>query len=98
VKGYKTGGRKKGTPNALTAEIRERLGAVLSSEIEGLPALLQELQPDKRADIICRLASLLIPKPFGSVLGEIDGEEITVTMNLNPDGVPGEKSKGKGAA
>ena len=48
AKGYKTGGREKGTPNKLTHEIRETLIVILEQEMKQLPALMESMQPEKR--------------------------------------------------
>ena len=36
AQGFKTGGRQKGTPNKLTAEIKEKLAAVIEEAISSL--------------------------------------------------------------
>ena len=63
MKGKKTGGRKKGTPNKLTEDMRASLSHVLKDEISILPELLKELQPHHRANIILKLAQIIIPPP-----------------------------------
>jgi hypothetical protein len=86
MKGKKTGGRKAGTPNKVTGELRERLKEILSAEIDRLPVLLDSLEPAKRAEIVTRLLPLVVSKPLS--LEDIETGEITVTMNL---GLPGPK-------
>jgi len=49
--GRKYGGRVQGTPNKLTAEMREALKTILNNEIEILPELLKKMNPEKRAEI-----------------------------------------------
>ena len=43
--GKKYGGRKKGTPNKLTKELREVLKNVLYNEIENIEESLESLEP-----------------------------------------------------
>lgn len=62
ARGYKTGGREKGTPNKATYELRERLKAVYFEELERLPALLDELSPRERVDVLVKLSAYLFPK------------------------------------
>lgn len=48
VKGFKTGGRTKNTPNKLTQDIRESLILILNNEVEKLPNLINELPSKDR--------------------------------------------------
>jgi len=58
----KTGGRKKGTPNKLTSELRSILKDVLSDELEKLPETLEALQPKERIEMIIKLVPYVLPK------------------------------------
>lgn len=60
--GKKTGGRKKGTPNRSTKEVRERMKDVFYSELENLPRLLAELTPKERVDVLVKMSPYLLPK------------------------------------
>ena len=62
--GRKYGGRVQGTPNKLTAEMREALKTILSKEIEILPQLLEKMNPEKRAEILSRLLPFIMPKNY----------------------------------
>ncbi len=64
AKGIKTGGRVQGTPNKLTAEMRETLKTILNKEIEILPELLKKMDPEKRAEILTRLLPFIMPKNY----------------------------------
>jgi hypothetical protein len=55
-------GRPKGTPNKVTASLREKLKLVLDSEIENLPELLKDLEPDKRLKAFVDLLQYALPK------------------------------------
>lgn len=61
--GYKTGGRKKGTPNKATVEIRQ---AIAKFAEEGAPKLLQWLDevedPARRIELWSRVVEYHIPK------------------------------------
>ena len=60
----KTGGRVHGTPNKLTAEMRETLKTILNKEIEILSQLLEKMKPEKRAEILSRLLPFIMPKNY----------------------------------
>jgi actin-like ATPase involved in cell morphogenesis len=64
ARGIKTGGRVHGTPNRITAEMREALKTILNNEIEILPQLLEKMKPDKRAEILSRLLPFVMPKNY----------------------------------
>lgn len=59
----KTGGRKAGTPNKVTAKVREdiqRLIDALSSDVE---QELQSLSLQEKANLLPKLLSFVLPKP-----------------------------------
>lgn len=62
AKGYKTGGRQKGTPNKATASIRQALEPIVEEEIERLSDLLDQLDPKDRALLITKLLPYVAPK------------------------------------
>jgi hypothetical protein len=57
----KTGGRTKGTPNRLTASLRETIQEALQGEADNLPDLLAQLKPAERVTAFTRLAQLVLP-------------------------------------
>ncbi len=57
----KVGGRKKGTPNKLTKEMREVLKGVVADELDTLGQRLEELEPRDRLEVFIKLC-LLLPK------------------------------------
>ena len=59
---HKTGGRKKGTPNKTTKEIKPLLHSILNKEIENLPKLIKQLEPKERVDAITKLLPYIVPK------------------------------------
>lgn len=86
MKGEKTGGRQKGTPNRLTFQTRQILVNVLNAELCNLPVLLEQLTPSERVDAVCKLSKLALP-PLNSVSsfdaeskGLINEEKATVKI------------------
>ena len=58
----KTGGRKKGTPNKLTKEIRDLLKSIYEEEIENIPIYLADLKPKEKLDFLIRITPYILPK------------------------------------
>lgn len=69
AKGYKTGGRQKGSKNKVTGTVKEMISKSISKELESLPKLLDQLEPKERMDALIKLLPYLIPK------AEKDSEE-----------------------
>ena len=55
AKGKKTGGRKKGTPNTVTKEVRELIKGVLEGELENIEETLAQAEPKDRLQFIAKL-------------------------------------------
>ena len=62
ARGYKTGGRQKGTPKKTVSEIREYLRDIIEGELEALPQALKKMEPEKRIDTIIKLFPYAIPR------------------------------------
>lgn len=62
AKGIKTGGRKEGTPNKLTKELRTALKNIMADEIDKLPALLEALPIPERIEFVVKLLPYVVPK------------------------------------
>ena len=60
--GQKYGGRKKGTPNKLTKELRTVLKDVIYDEIEALETHLDALNPKERLELLIKLMPYVLPK------------------------------------
>lgn len=60
--GKKFGGRRKGTPNKLTRELRATLKDILFDEIEQLPNLMSQLTPKQRLELMVKLMPFALPK------------------------------------
>ena len=65
MKGKKTGGRTKGTPNKITKEIREAYELLISHNLPNMGKWLQDIAKDSPArafDIILRLSEFIVPR------------------------------------
>ena len=62
MKGQKTGGRTQGTPNKITQEMRDRITEILQNELTEVPALLKQVEPFERMQIMTRLLSFILPR------------------------------------
>ncbi len=65
--GKKTGGRTVGTPNKITIELRKTIKGIIASELESLPATLEQLSAKERLDLVIKLLPFCMPKvqPIG---------------------------------
>ncbi len=57
----KTGGRTKGTPNKVTADIRERFELLVSDNLDVLKNDLNSLEPKDRVRCIIELSKFVLP-------------------------------------
>jgi len=62
AKGTKTGGRKQGTPNKLTKELRTILKNILAKELETLPEHFEKLETKDRLELVIKLIPYVLPK------------------------------------
>ena len=62
AKGKKTGGRKPGTPNKLTNELRTILNEIVYNEIIHLQTRINTLQEKDRIELLTKLLPYVIPK------------------------------------
>lgn len=60
--GTKTGGRKAGTPNKVTKELRETLKGIIDKELDTIPATLDKLTPKDRLEVVLKLMPYCMPK------------------------------------
>ncbi|MDB2321765.1 hypothetical protein N9V34_02465 [Flavobacteriaceae bacterium] len=60
--GKKFGGRKKGTPNKMTKELRSTLKDILFHEIEEIEDRLDLLDPKDRLELLIKLMPYALPK------------------------------------
>lgn len=65
ARGYKTGGRKTGTPNKATGLTKEMINQVLAAYHDDgrLTKDFDELTPKERLDVFIKLVGYIMPKP-----------------------------------
>ena len=73
MKGKKTGGRQKGTPNQLTAELKDKLGNIVSAEMDTLAERLENLDDADRIAALAKLLPYVMPRAV----------EVDATINQN---------------
>lgn len=69
--GIKTGGRKAGTPNKVTKELRETLKGILARELDTIQATLDTLPSKDRMDVVLKLMPYCMPK-LDTISGKYD--------------------------
>jgi len=65
ARGYKTGGRKQGTPNKMTVEIRDIYKKLIEKNLSNIEDWLQVVSkenPEKALNILIKLSEFVIPK------------------------------------
>ena len=74
--GVKTGGRQRGTPNRVTADLRKVLKQIIAAELEALPQTLAQLPGKDRVELVLKLMPFCLPK-IESIEGQYDAELFT---------------------
>ena len=62
MKGYKTGGRTKGTPNKITKEFQEALEIFMKNAMDEIPQLFDKLKPKEKIEYFIKLSPYITPK------------------------------------
>ena len=87
MKGKKTGGREKGTPNKTTAKMKDVIQNIVSDYMSNeeidkdnpyerhFAADMARLEPKDRLDAMIKLMAFVTPKPQSVALGLIGGEK-----------------------
>lgn len=70
----KTGGRKKGTPNAVTARVQKGIAEIVNENLETLREDLKAMNPKNRVEAIAKLLPYVVPRKI-----EADITETTMT-------------------
>ncbi len=70
ARGFKTGGRQKGTSNKVTQDVRALLKELVSKEISNIDNLLKDAEPKDRLEFIVRLLPYTLPKFEDTVFTE----------------------------
>lgn len=78
-KGNSLGGRKKGSINRTTAELRDAITSIVSDSVDELINDLTSLDPETRIRLVIQLLDFVLPKPKQQI--SLDAVE----MPLFPD-------------
>ena len=62
AKGFKSGGREKGTPNKISVQMKEVLTNYVESELNTLLPMVEELNTIERLNILTKLLPYIMPK------------------------------------
>jgi len=60
MKGYKTGGRQQGTPNKISAKIKDRLGDIIEQTLDSIE--INEFSRIEKIKLLQALCHYVIPK------------------------------------
>lgn len=83
ARGKKTGGRKKGTPNQSTAEVRDKIAGLIGQyQPEQMFADFMELKPIERLKLIATLAEFITPKQTRTTVEQEDQASPSVVLYL----------------
>lgn len=79
-KRIKTGGRKQGTPNKISTNVRECFAELISQNLENLQSDIEALEPKDRIKVIIDLAKFVIPnlKAIENNAGEVEFKTIEI--------------------
>lgn len=84
--GQKTGGRKKGTPNKSTIEIREAYQKLVEGNLDNMTKWLDTIakdNPEKAMDMMLKLSEYMIPKLARQEIVGDGGEDLFKNITLN---------------
>jgi hypothetical protein len=62
AQGQKTGGRKAGTPNKATANIKARISRLIDERFDSINNDLNELEPKERVTVYLKFLEYVLPK------------------------------------
>ena len=77
AKGFKTGGRKKGTPNKTTTELRETLTDFMLNEFKNIEERINSLAPKERLHLMVKLMPYVMPR----AIEQMNYEDVTITLH-----------------
>ncbi|MBP3253279.1 MAG: hypothetical protein J6M30_02080 [Bacteroidales bacterium] len=79
----KTGGRKKGTPNKVTKDIKSWIEKIINDNFQQIQADLSAMKPDERFKAIVSLLPYVIPKQQSvSIEAQIEAEMKAINKAL----------------
>lgn len=82
-KGYKSGGRKKGTPNKKTIELKEFFDSADVCLPEMVLDLIPKLNDSKKVDTLLRLMEFIYPKRKAVEVTNEDFSKLSFTSAIN---------------
>ena len=84
--GFKTGGRKAGTPNRRTAEVATRLEELGCDPIQGMARIaMDDASPlELRGRMYAELAQYVAPKRKALDLGAHEGQKVEIRIGIPP--------------
>lgn len=77
AKGLKTGGRKVGSPNNITKDLKERLNSFINDKYDLFIQDYDQLEPKDRVNVFVKLFQTAMPKPLET---ELQNHDITITI------------------
>jgi hypothetical protein len=81
AKGQKHGGRKKGTPNKATADVRAAIALIAQRNVRKVEKWLEEVEdPAKRVDLFLSMCEYHIPKLARTELTGKDGKDLPLVV------------------
>lgn len=84
MKGKKSGGRMKGTPNKVTNDTREKIKDILTIELENLHSYISAIErPEIKAKLILDLLPYVTPK-YQSVNIGLENDSESEKFNFPP--------------
>lgn len=87
AKGKKSGGRRKGTPNKATVEIKDKIAAFLNEySQEQMTIDLKELRPLERLKMFTSLVEFIVPKQNRTTIEQEDNAPSQVVLYLPDNG------------
>lgn len=87
--GFKTGGRKKGTPNKTTLIARDQFFSYMLNEIAMVPAYISQIEdPEKKLKALSQYMPYFIPKMaplnfFDADMHKEEEKETIITLKLD---------------
>jgi hypothetical protein len=90
AKGQKTGGRRKGVPNRVTADVRQAFALLLQAkthELDGWLSRVGKSDPARALDLVIKLAEYHIPKLSRTEIANAGNQAFVVQMIEGDDRV-----------
>jgi hypothetical protein len=80
----KTGGRKPGSPNKVTGELKRWLNSIIEENKPLFEKNLKNLEPEKHVQLIEKLLAYIVPKPQNFDI-QIEYRELERLLERTPD-------------